>query len=44
MMRGLEHLLYEGRLRDLALFSLHKRRLRGFLSMSINIYRVGVES
>ena len=39
MIRGLEHISYEERLRDLILFSLEKRRLWGGLIVAFKYFR-----
>lgn len=44
MMKQLEHLSYEERLRHLGLFNLENKRLRGILSMCTNTQRGGMKT
>jgi len=43
MIKCLKHLSYEKSLRELGLFSLEKRRLKGILPMYINTQRQGAK-
>ena len=42
MIQGMEHLSYKGRLRELGLFSLEKRRLRGDLRVAFQHLKRGL--
>ena len=42
MLRGLQHLPYKDRLRELDLFSLEKRRLQGDLFAALPVFKRGL--